>query len=79
VWCPVLLLLARPNTEPARARLHIRLCDDCRDAVALADFITDDGWTQVLKRWPARFAHPDRTLTQLDWDLVELDEDITEP
>lgn len=75
VWCPVLLLCARPGQEPARARLDIRLCDDCRDRAHTSDFLSDAGWARVLKKWPLKHSFPKMELTGLDFDLIELDED----
>jgi hypothetical protein len=75
VWCPVLVLYARVGTMPARARMSLRLCDDCRATTALADLMSDAGWRALLSKWPSVFEVPDRTLTELDWDFVELEDD----
>jgi hypothetical protein len=78
IWCPVLVVYARPKTTPARGRLEIRFCDDCRELITVAMLLSDDGWRRVLGRWPRGKALPQRALTELDFDLVELDEDPME-
>lgn len=78
VWCPV-LVLTPGHGEPARARMSLRLCDDCRDAASLADLLGDAGWAMILSRWPRHLAQPVRERTALDFDFVEVGEDPMAP
>lgn len=72
VWRPVLLLTVKGHDgPPARSVMGLRICDDCRRKMIVADLVTDDGWQTICAGFTLRgFARPTRKLTKLDWERI---------
>jgi hypothetical protein len=71
-WRPVLLVTTKGYSgPPAKSVVGLRICDDCRKKMTVADLVTDDGWTSICAAFTLRgFARPTRKLTKLDWERI---------
>lgn len=79
-WSPVLLLYAPlkwgAGRPPIRIQLGLRLCDECKQAAAASDFLTDDGWRHLTRLiLKSGYIMPDSNRTKLEfvkWEGSEL-------
>jgi hypothetical protein len=82
LWAPTLVFwsVLPGATGPMRLRvcegeLSMRLCDDCRDTVTLADMLDDLNWQQIVGYWPRGRVLPERALTELEFTFYDDVED----
>lgn len=84
-WCPVLVVhapvaLRNERYKPIRARLSLRLCEACKEASKLNDFLSNTGWERIVfSVQKAGKVTPQRDLTELEFDLVGVEVDPMTP
>lgn len=67
-WMPILFFWFDLKHPPARAACSLRICDEHKASSTVEDFLTDDGWEQIVNGFKKQgLKTPDRSLTKLDW------------